>query len=121
MSLYSDFMATTLGSYYSAATGNVDPWTKQNEIDEAAALVQASGGSVTAAQATQTATQDVTRTLKGAGSDPSDPMKLGWFSDLATTFGITNPATLKTLLEIGVLGIVLIFLLWIGFAVFTRR
>ena len=77
MSLYDTFMSDTAGVVFRATTGNVDPWTKQEIIDqEAAGQVQA-GADPATAQAQ--AEHDVTTTLKTftlggddrVGADPS--------------------------------------------------
>ena len=76
-SLFDSFMSDTAGTVFRAATGNVDPWTKQILVDqEAQGQIQA-GADPNSAQ--QTAQQDVTTTLKTftlggddrVGADPS--------------------------------------------------
>jgi hypothetical protein len=77
MSLYDSIMSDTVGVVYRGATGNVDPWTKQEIVDnEAASQIQAGADPATAqdnAEANVTATlQDFT--LGGddrVGADPS--------------------------------------------------
>lgn len=77
MSIFNTFMADTYGTVYSAVTGNVDPYTKQEIIDqEAAGNVQAGADPATAkAQAESDVTQTLkTFTLGGddkVGADPS--------------------------------------------------
>lgn len=77
MSIVDTFLSDTAGVAYRAWTGNVDPWTKQEIVDqEAAGQVQA-GADPATAQATAEA--DVTNTLKTftlggddkVGADPS--------------------------------------------------
>lgn len=77
MSLYDSFMSDTAGVLFRAATGNVDPWTKQQIIDDAAAANERAGMDPATAQTT--AESDVTTTLKTftlggddrTGADPS--------------------------------------------------
>lgn len=77
MSLFDTFMADTVGVGYRAATGNVDPWTKQEIVDTEAANNIAAGGDPATSQAQ--AESDVTATLKSftlggddrVGADPS--------------------------------------------------
>ncbi len=75
--LFNGIMADTVGVVWSAASGTVDPWTKQQEInDEAAAIVEASGGSITPEQAQTQAESDVTASYQamadGVSADPAD-------------------------------------------------
>jgi hypothetical protein len=77
MTWFNSFMADTYGVAYRAATGNVDPYTKQEIVDEEAAGQIAAGADPNTAQATAEA--DVTATLKTftlggddrVGADPS--------------------------------------------------
>lgn len=77
MSLFDEFMSDTAGVVFRAATGNVDPWTKQQIIDQAAAANEQAGMDPTTAKTT--AENDVTTTLKTftlggddrTGADPS--------------------------------------------------
>jgi len=77
MSLFDTFMSDTVGVVYRAGTGNVDPWTKQELIDQETAGNVAAGGDPVSS-ATQ-AEADVTSTLKTftlggddrVGADPS--------------------------------------------------
>jgi hypothetical protein len=116
MSLFSDVMGATVGKVYSAATGNVDPWTKQSLVDdETDGLVQASGGAMSQSQAATAANQDVTGSLTSSNADPSQPAKFGWFSDLASSLNIQNPADfLKSLLEIAGGLVLLAIVVWLG-------
>jgi hypothetical protein len=76
-SLYDSVMSDTVGVLFRAGTGNVDPWTKQQLIDQAAADQVAAGADPATAQAQ--AEEDVTDTLKSftlggddrVGADPS--------------------------------------------------
>lgn len=76
MSLFDTFMADTVGVVYRAGTGAVDPWTKQELIDQATAdQVKAGADPETAAAKAEA---DVTNTLKTftlGGDDPvgADP------------------------------------------------
>jgi hypothetical protein len=77
MSLWDTVMSDTVGVAFRAATGNVDPWTKQELIDQEAAGNVAAGGDPVTSQAQAEA--DVTATLKTftlggddrIGADPS--------------------------------------------------
>jgi hypothetical protein len=77
MSLLDSVLGDTVGTLWSAASGTVDPWTKQSLIDdEASELVQASGGNVSLQDATAEAQNDVTaglsQTSDGVSADPSN-------------------------------------------------
>jgi hypothetical protein len=93
MSWYDEFMADTVGVGYRAATGNVDPWTKAEIIDDGVAAEVAAGGDPDAALAGQT--EVVTDTLKTftlggddrVGADPSQAhLSLPSFEALKKTF-----------------------------------
>jgi hypothetical protein len=72
MSFVNSMLANSVGVFWSAASGTVDPFTKANlQEEEAASLQQASGGTMTAADATSQATADVQTVLIQAGADPS--------------------------------------------------
>lgn len=76
MSFLDSVMADTAGVVYRAATGAVDPWTKQELIDQATAAQIKAGADP--AQAAAQAEQDVTTTLQTftlGGDDPvgADP------------------------------------------------
>ena len=61
--------ASTVGILWSAATGTVDPWTKDQQIaDQAAAYTRAGMDSE---RAKTQAESDVTNALSAAGADPS--------------------------------------------------
>jgi hypothetical protein len=61
-----------IGTLWSAGTGTVDPWTKDNLVqDEAQGVVQASAGSIDPNSAKAMAYSDVTNQLIAAGADPS--------------------------------------------------
>lgn len=78
MSWYDTVMSDTAGVVFRAATGNVDPWTKQQIIDEEAASLT-KNGTVDPATAQAQAESDVNATLKTftlggddrVGADPS--------------------------------------------------
>jgi hypothetical protein len=82
-------MSDTVGVVYRAGTGNVDPWTKQQIIDDAAASNIAAGADPATAQ--RQAEADVTATLKTfslggddpTGADPSQTTGLRLPSDQA--------------------------------------
>lgn len=98
MSAYDSFMADTVGTVFRAATGNVDPWTKQELVDnETSAQIQAGADPATAAA---NAEAGVTQTLSNftlggddpVGADPSQAtVSLPSGSSLATTLkSLTN-------------------------------
>jgi hypothetical protein len=72
-------MSDTVGVVYRATTGSVDPWSKQELVDqEASGIVQASAGTITPEDAAAQAQQDITDTLTTftlGGDDPvgADP------------------------------------------------
>jgi hypothetical protein len=111
MSFLDDALANTVGVVWRAGSGTVDPWTKQQIVDEAAAAqVTASGGMITPAQAQAQAQQDVTTTLTtfgdGSGADPSQVLNgvktsLNLLGQYGTNLG-------KTVLYIGI-GVALIY------------
>lgn len=76
-SLYDSVMSDTVGTVFRAATGNVDPWTKQQLVDQETAQQVAAG--VDPATAAQQANSDVTGVLSTytmggddkIGADPS--------------------------------------------------
>jgi hypothetical protein len=86
MSLLDTFLADTAGVAYRAATGNVDPWTKQELIDQQTKDVIAAGGDPATA-ATQ-AEKDVTETLKTFTLGGDDPIG----ADPSQTTGIRLPS-----------------------------
>src|SRR5215469_15174003 len=72
MSVFDTFMSDTVGVGWRAVTGSVDPWTKQEIIDQSAAEYKQAGMSSDVAD--QQAKQDVTDTLKTftlGGDDPT--------------------------------------------------
>jgi hypothetical protein len=85
MSIFDSVMSDTVGVVYRATTGSVDPWTKQELVDQqTAAVVQASTdpttgvASITPEDAAAQAQQDITDTLTTftlGGDDPvgADP------------------------------------------------
>jgi hypothetical protein len=135
MSLYDTFMSDTAGVVFRAATGNVDPWTKQELIDQAAAdQVKAGADPATAAAQAQ---QDVTDTLSTfslggddrVGADPSQAkLALPSGQALSDTFksltndngtgcGITNLAgclpEVPTWAKFAAAGIIVVGVLWL--------
>lgn len=86
MSLYDSFMADTVGLAYRAGTGNVDPWTKQQIVDDAAASNIAAGADPATAQAQAEA--DVTNTLKTSTLGGDDPVG----ADPSQTTGLRIPS-----------------------------
>lgn len=77
MSIFDTVLSDTIGVPFRAVTGNVDPWTKAELIDDAAAAQVAAGADPATAQATADAAvtaQLKTFTLGGSdrvGADPS--------------------------------------------------
>ncbi len=63
------FLSGSLGFIWRAATGTVDPWTKQILVSDQTAGVTRAGGDPGAAQIQ--AHNDVTNILTQAGADPS--------------------------------------------------
>lgn len=73
MSATDTVLSNTVGFFWRAATGTVDPWTKNNLVeDETNNLVQASNGTLTPEQAKQQAESDVNTTLTTFKSSPDD-------------------------------------------------
>lgn len=110
MSWLDDALSNTVGVVWRAASGTVDPWTKEVIIDQAAQdVVKASGGSINYDQARTQATQDVTDVLTsfslpgetdGRGADPSQVLaglksSLNVAGDIGTNFA-------KSILYIGI-------------------
>ena len=135
MSMFDTFMSDTVGVAFRAATGSVDPWTKQELIDNAAADQVKAGADPATAQAQ--AEQDVTDTLSSftlggddpVGADPSqaklsipsgqsmsDTFK-SLTNDNGTGCGITNLAgcmpTLPTWTKFAAAGVIVIGVLWL--------
>jgi hypothetical protein len=72
MAWYDGVLSNTVGLAYRAYTGNVDPWTKQQIVDDTAAGIQkASGGTIDLATASAQAEQVVSQTLISSNADPS--------------------------------------------------
>jgi hypothetical protein len=72
MSMFDTFMSDTVGVAYRATTGSVDPWTKQELIDNATADHIAAGAdpATAAAQAAADVTDTLT-TFSLGGTDPT--------------------------------------------------
>ena len=71
MSLGNSALSWTLGILWRAGSGTVDPWTTDNlKEEEKAALVQASGGTMSASDAGKEAANDVDASLKRDGAHP---------------------------------------------------
>ncbi|SRR5260370_16011162 len=72
MSLYDTFMSDTVGVAFRAATGSVDPWTKQELIDQAAAdQVKAGADPQAAAIQAEADVNDTLKTFSLGGDDPT--------------------------------------------------
>jgi hypothetical protein len=135
MSFFDTMMADTVGVVYRAGTGSVDPWTKQEIIDQAAADNVKAGADPATAQAQ--AEQDVTNTLTTftlggddpVGADPSqaklsipsgqsmaDAIKSAT-NDNGTGCGITNLAgclpTVPTWVKFAAGGVAVLGVLWL--------
>lgn len=95
MSILDSALSNTVGVLWRAASGTVDPWTKNTIVQQnATGLVQASGGKLSIDQATQQAQADATATLTtfpGGSADPSD-----FWTGLANSFKQFNPANWST-------------------------
>lgn len=80
MSWYDSVLSNTVGVVYSAATGNVDPWTLQQiKDDTAAGIKQALGPNATDTQiaaAQAGAVNEVDNYLKSVGAHPDQPCGL---------------------------------------------
>lgn len=87
MSFFDAVMSDTVGTLYRAGTGNVDPWTKQQIIDDAAAENIQAGADPATAQAQAEA--DVTNTLKTFSLGGDDPTG----ADPSQTTGLRLPST----------------------------
>lgn len=117
MSWFDDMMSNTAGVVWRAASGTVDPWTKNQLVEnQADAIVQASNGSITQADATQQAQGDVTQSLlsfgDGQGADPSQVLdgvkrSLGTAGNIGFSIG-------KTILYAGI-GVALIYAVYVAF------
>lgn len=95
MSVFDTFMADTYGVAYRAVTGNVDPYTKQEIIDQEAAANVAAGGDPATSQ-TQ-AESDVTDTLKTFTLGGDD--KIGADPSQSTGLNIPSGQALKDTLQ----------------------
>jgi hypothetical protein len=72
MSMYDTFMSDTVGVAFRAATGSVDPWTKQELIDQAAAdQVKAGADPNAAAIQAEADVSDALKTFSLGGDDPT--------------------------------------------------
>jgi hypothetical protein len=75
MSFLDSVLADTIGLGYRAVTGNVDPWTKANIVEQTQAdVTQALGPNASPqaiSDATSSAAQLITSTLTGDQADPS--------------------------------------------------
>lgn len=75
MSFLDAVLSDTIGVGYRAVTGNVDPWTKQQQIDQLSSDLQtASGGAMSESDAIALAGSTITDALvtaPGGGADPS--------------------------------------------------
>src|SRR6185369_17748169 len=90
--------SATLGILWRAATGTVDPWTKQSQIeDEAAALAQAAGSDVASPDDYAQADNDVTASLISNNADPSQ-----------ASFLANNPGAQEVLDKLQKLGYILL-------------
>ena len=83
MGFFDSVMSDTVGVVYRGATGSVDPWTKDQQVqDESAAIVQASTDqtdpnatpTISAEDAAAQASQDVTDTLTTFSLGGDDPI-----------------------------------------------
>lgn len=72
MGLFDTFMSDTVGLVWRASTGSVDPWTKQEIIDQGVAADIQAGADPD--QARQEQTQVVTDTLKTFSLGGGDPV-----------------------------------------------
>jgi hypothetical protein len=113
-SLYDEFMSDTVGVLWRAASGTVDPWTKQMLICQQVAGVTAAGGS--SSTATTQANGDVTTTLttfstpgNSTGADPSQFLD-GLKNSISSAFCLTNNLG-TSILYIG-LGILALVVAW---------
>lgn len=71
-SLYDTVMGDTVGVLWRAASGTVDPWTKDQIVqNNAQALVKASAGTMSPSQAQNDAYNTATKVLTTGGGDPS--------------------------------------------------
>lgn len=65
-------MSDSVGVVWRAASGTVDPWTKQGQVDDATAAIQkASEGTIDQATAQAQATSDASTVLLSNNADPS--------------------------------------------------
>lgn len=87
MSWYDTFMSDTVGVAYRAGTGNIDPWTKQEIIDNAVADDVKAGADPAQAQTDQAAI--VNETLKSFTLGGDDPVG----ADPSQTTGLRLPST----------------------------
>lgn len=87
MGLYDSVMSDTVGTVFRAATGDVDPWTKQELVDnETATQVAAGVDPTTAADQAQSDVTDVLTTFTMGGDD-----KVG--ADPSQASGISIPSS----------------------------
>jgi hypothetical protein len=87
MSIYDTVMSDTVGVLYRAGTGNVDPWTKQEVIDDQTqAQIQAGADPTTAAAVAQQSVTSALDTFTEGGSD-----RVG--ADPSQTTGLSLPSS----------------------------
>lgn len=111
-SLFCTFMADTVGVVYRAASGTVDPWTKNQIVCcETQSLIRAGMSPNDAASQAQS---DATVTLTSTKSDPSQ-FFCGLKNSVSSAFCLTNNLG-KSILFIGIGALLLL----LAFNYFTR-
>jgi hypothetical protein len=100
-------MADTVGVLWGAATGTVDPWTKNNIVaDGAAGMQKATAGNLCLSKATQQVCQQATSYLKSVGADPSQAG-----CGFKNSFNKFTSDTTKLIVTIVIVGIILVVLM----------
>lgn len=111
-SLLCTLMSDTVGVAWRAASGTVDPWTKnQIQCNETQSLIKAGANPC---EAVTQAASDATTTLKGSSADPSQFL-CGLKKSVNSAFCLTNNLG-KSILLLGIGALLLI----IAFNYFTR-
>ncbi len=118
MSFLDSVLSNTVGVAYRAYTGNVDPWTKQEQVDQLQAdLSQASGGTLTPDQAAAIAGSTITDALTsapGGGADPSQSTALPRVPILGQLGSVSSLQKLDSLVN----GAIVVGVLIAGFYVY---
>jgi hypothetical protein len=115
-SLYCTLMSDTVGVLYRAASGTVDPWTKNQIVcNETQSLIAAGASPSDAAMQAQNDATGTLTTNPGGGADPSQ-FWCGLKKSASSAFDLTGNLG-KTILFVGIGAVLLIF----AFNYFTRR